>query len=222
MATSESAEMNKAEYWEKRYQSDNPPPQEWHMGYDELEDYLKEQFYPNWPADPAPKIMHPGAGSSHLPMRMRKEGGYTDMTCAEFSPGVIEQMRPLDPGMKWLECDVRDMSAVASDSYDVVFDKACFEAFCAWGPKHLLKEIPDVIISDSRLYSREAYRVLKPGGWFIVISVFEPRYVHHLLKCEGTNWEDVHPPKPLTADGWMQTRAYCLKKPDAKEAKSHM
>lgn len=64
------------------------------------------------------------------------------------------------------------------------------------------------------------YRVLRPGGWFIVISVFEPRYVHHLLKCEGTNWENVHLPKSLTPKGWMETRAYCLKKPDTKEGKS--
>ncbi|KAK8069986.1 S-adenosyl-L-methionine-dependent methyltransferase [Apiospora phragmitis] len=221
MAATESAEMNKAEYWDKRYQSaDNQPPREWHMGYDELEDYLKEDVYPHWPADA--KIMHPGAGSSHLPLEMRKRGGYTNITCAEFSPAVIAQMQPLDPEIKWVECDVRGMSDFASDSYDVLFDKACLEALCGWGPKHLLKEIPDIIVSDSRLYSQEAYRVLKPGGWFIIISVFEPRYVHHLLKCEGTNWEDVHPPKALTASGWMQTRAYCLKKPEPNAAVAHM
>ncbi|KAK7976296.1 hypothetical protein PG989_014759 [Apiospora arundinis] len=218
MADSESAGMNKAEYWERRYQSaDDQPPQEWHIGYDELEEYLKDHVYARWPVDMEPKIMHPGSGSSLLPMKMRKKGGYTDLTCAEFSPGVIAKMQSLDPDIKWIECDVRDMSSVASDSYDVVFDKACFEAFCAWGPKHLLKEIPEIIISDSRRYSQEMYRVLRPGGWFIVISVFEPRYVHHLLKCEGTNWENVHLPKSLTPKGWMQTRAYCLKKPDTKE-----
>ena len=154
MAAAESAEMNKAEYWDKRYQSaDNQPPREWHIGYDDLEDYLKEDVYPHWPADA--KIMHPGAGSSHLPMEMRKRGGYDNITCAEFSPSVIAQMQPLDTEIEWVECDVRDMKGFASDSYDVVFDKACFEAFCAWGPKHLLKEIPDVIVSDSRLYSQE-------------------------------------------------------------------
>ncbi|KAK7943827.1 uncharacterized protein PG986_012940 [Apiospora aurea] len=216
MANSESAKMNKAEYWDERYQSaDDPPPREWHLGYDQLEDYLKAHVYPHWPADAS--IMHPGAGSSHLPMEMHNRGGYTNITCAEFSPAVIAQMQPLDPGLKWLQSDVRDMPGVASGSYDVVFDKACFEAFCAWGPKHLLKEIPDVIVSDSRRYSQEMYRVLKPGGWFIIISVFEARYVHHLVKCEGTNWEDVHAPKALSADGWMQTRAFCLRKPGAQE-----
>ncbi|KAK7992363.1 hypothetical protein PG988_001157 [Apiospora saccharicola] len=215
MAESESAEMNKAEYWDKRYQStDDQPPQEWHLSYDDLEAYLKEDVYPHWPTDA--KIMHPGAGSSRLPLEMRSRGGYTDITCAEFSAAVIAQMQPLDPAIRWLECDVRDMRGIDSSSYDIVFDKACFEALCGWGTKHLLKEIPEVQVVDTRRYSQEVDRVLKPGGWFIVICVFEPRFVHHMLKCDGTSWEDVHLPKSLTPDGWMQTRAYCLRKPESK------
>ncbi|KAK8131116.1 hypothetical protein PG984_007554 [Apiospora sp. TS-2023a] len=197
MAESESAEMNKAEYWDKRYQSaDDQPPQEWHLSYDDLEAYLKE--------DP----LAPGDA--------QQGRGYTDITCAEFSAAVIAQMQPLDPAIRWLECDVRDMRDIESNSYDIVFDKACFEALCGWGTKHLLKEIPEVQVVDTRRYSQEVDRVLKPGGWFIIICVFEPRFVHHMLKCEGTSWEDVHLPKSLTPDGWMQTRAYCLRKPGPK------
>lgn len=164
MANSESAEMNKAEYWDRRYQSaEDQPPQEWHLGYNDLEDYLKADVYPHWPTDA--KIMHPGAGSSHLPLEMRKKGGYTNITCAEFSPSVIAQMQPLDPEIRWVECDVREMNGFASESYDVVFDKACLEALCGWGPKHLLKEIPEVIVSDSCRYSQEVKSQLHPNSF---------------------------------------------------------
>ena len=84
--------------------------------------------------------------------------GYTDQTCLEFSTAVIEQMAPREPALRWLPCDLRDMPQIASDSFDLAFDKGTFYALCAWGPTHLLKSIPDSIREDTSAYSREVSR----------------------------------------------------------------
>ena len=47
---------------------------------------------------------------------------------------------------------------------------------------------------------------------FVCVNIFEPRYVNHLLKVEGTNWTDLHAPMALTPAGWAVTRAYGLVK----------
>lgn len=64
-------------------------------------------------------------------------------------------------------------------------------------------------------------RILKPGGVLCLICIHGPRYVNHLLtEVEGTNWQQVHPPVPLTPPGWVQTLAYCFQKPVPEETAS--
>ncbi|KAK8099514.1 uncharacterized protein PG998_012755 [Apiospora kogelbergensis] len=201
MADSEAAQMRNADYWDSRYSNeDDPATKEWHVGHDKLEGYLEENIYPRWPLGETtapPKVVHLGSGASSVPYEMYARG-YTDQTCVEFSAAVVAQMAPRNPAIKWLPHDVRAMSEIASDSFDFAFDKATFYAFCAWGPTHLLKSIPPVIVEDTAAYSREVFRILKPGGVFCCINIFEPRYVHHLLKVEGTDWSDLHAPIALT------------------------
>ncbi|KAK8024366.1 hypothetical protein PG993_012432 [Apiospora rasikravindrae] len=212
MADSEAAQMRNADYWDGRYSNeDDPATKEWHVGPDKLEGYLDENIYPRWPRGTTPKIVQLGSGASSVPFEMFARG-YTDQTCVEFSAAVIAQMAPKNPSIKWLPHDVRHMPEIESNSFDFAFDKATFYALCAWGPTHLLKSIPPVIVEDTAAYSREVFRILKPGGVFVCINIFEPRYVNHLLKVEGTNWTDLHTPMALTPAGWAVTRAYCLVK----------
>ncbi|KAK8876968.1 Queuine tRNA-ribosyltransferase-like protein [Apiospora arundinis] len=222
MADSEAAQMRNADYWDGRYSNaDDPATKEWHVGPDKLEGYLEENIYPLWPLGPEttttststtiPRMVHLGSGASSVPFEMFARG-YTDQTCLEFSAAVLAQMAPRNAAVAWLPHDVRRMPEVASASFDFAFDKATFYALCAWGPTHLLKSIPAVIVEDTAAYSREVYRILKPGGVFCCINIFEPRYVHHLLKVEGTDWADLHAPIALTPAGWAQTRAYGLVK----------
>lgn len=81
--------------------------------------------------------------------------GYTDQTCIEFSEAVIAQMAPQNTAIKWLPHDLRNMPEIESNSFDFAFDKATFYAMCAYGPTHLLKSIPPVIVEDTAAYSRE-------------------------------------------------------------------
>ncbi|KAK8073520.1 hypothetical protein PG994_004419 [Apiospora phragmitis] len=242
MADSEAAQMRNADYWDGRYSNeDDPATKEWHVGPEKLEGYLEENIYPRWPPGTTPRIVQLGSGISSVPFEMYSRG-YTDQTCIEFSAAVIAQMAPKNPAITWLPHDVRNMPEIASNSFDFAFDKATFYALCAWGPTHLLKSIPPVIQEDTAAYSREVsqdtigraasytppcswastdltqlwhpkvFRILKPGGIFCCINIFEPRYVNHLLKVEGTEWTDLHAPIALTPAGWAQTRAYCLVK----------
>ncbi|KAK7973115.1 methyltransferase type 11 [Apiospora saccharicola] len=212
MADSEAAQMRNADYWDSRYSNeDDPATKEWHLGPEKLEGYLEENIYSRWPKGTVPKIVQLGSGASSVPFEMFARG-YTDQTCIEFSEAVIAQMALQNPTIKWLPHDLRNMPEIESNSFDFAFDKATFYAMCAYGPTHLLKSIPQVIVEDTAAYSREVFRILKPGGVFVCINIFEPRYVHHLLKVEGTEWTDLHAPLALTPAGWAYTRAYGLVK----------
>jgi SAM-dependent methyltransferase len=85
----------------------------------------------------------------------------------DISPVVIEQMRVMDqsPGQSWEVADCRAMPQYSDATFGSVLDKGTLDAVLCSSHG----------ITDSAAYIDEVYRVLKPGGVFLLVSLGQPQ-----------------------------------------------
>lgn len=117
---------------------------------------------------PQDTILQLGCGNSILQEEMY-DVGYKNITNIDISPIVIEQMsersRDVRPRMSYLVGDVTQMESIADDNtVDVVLDKSTMDA--------LLCGDQSFLMTAKMLY--EVQRVLKVGGFYIMVSYGEP------------------------------------------------
>jgi SAM-dependent methyltransferase len=103
------------------------------------------------------RLTHP-----HAPHRM-----YTQVVNVDISPVVIDQMRAMEqaPGQTWEVADCRSMPQYGDGSFGSVLDKGTLDAVLCSSHGTL----------DGGAYMDEVYRLLTPGGTFLLISLGQPQ-----------------------------------------------
>ena len=153
-------------YWEERYDEQNGTTFDW------LEDYESiKPIIDNLGIKKESRILNVGCGNSEFSEKMYDEG-YTHNYNIDICQNVIEFMKTRNKDRKGLHFDVMDASDMAykDESFDLIIDKSTIDALlcgdhCFMLVAKMLKEIS---------------RVLKVGGYYIIISYGNPetRMVH--------------------------------------------
>jgi SAM-dependent methyltransferase len=106
-------------------------------------------------------ILELGCGAGNITVWLARFG--YNVTGIDISPTAIDwaRCRAVDEGVDaaFFVGDVLDLSGIEDNNFDLVFDGHCFHC----------------IIGDDRLrFLSEAYRVVKPGGYFFADSMCQP------------------------------------------------
>jgi len=160
------------EYWNERYEHD-VDPFDWLFQFSHFVDagYMK-----HIPMEAT--VLMLGCGNADFSAEMY-DHGVKNITNIDLSTVVVEQMRKRNIhrlGMSYHVMDVQEL-AFPNALFDVVVDKSTMDCiFCCDGSVRIV----------GRMLT-EAYRVLKPGGMYISMSLHTPEKVwelHALLKCQ--------------------------------------
>eukprot|EP00929_Paragymnodinium_shiwhaense_P064430 TRINITY_DN32264_c0_g1_i1.p1 TRINITY_DN32264_c0_g1~~TRINITY_DN32264_c0_g1_i1.p1 ORF type:complete len:365 (-),score=78.17 TRINITY_DN32264_c0_g1_i1:27-1121(-) len=150
-----SSEYAEGTYWDQRFSTEDTAGFDWYVTFEEL-----ENIFDNYcPAEDKPRVLMVGCGNSELSSQMYK-AGYRGIVNIDISNSVLAQMQKQSQGleMEWLQMDATAMD-FESAQFDVAIDKGTLDA--------LMNN------ADNRLACglvSEAWRVLKPGGLFILVS----------------------------------------------------
>mmetsp|Transcript_13474 Transcript_13474/g.23844 ORF Transcript_13474/g.23844 Transcript_13474/m.23844 type:complete len:236 (-) Transcript_13474:513-1220(-) len=155
-------------YWDQRYARE-PVPFDWYQGYHGLQIIINYYLKKNY------KLLQVGVGTSRLQEEM-VEAGFQDITNIDYSKVVIEQMKKQHesiPQLSYLVSDVRNMPEIKTKSFDGVIDKGTLDAIVC-GPN---------AFDNGKKALGEIYRVLRPGGVFLLITYGDPHSRLESLKC---------------------------------------
>ena len=105
------------------------------------------------------------------------DDGYPHIKNIDLSGVVIRKMRAANeevrPLMTWTEMDATDL-AYDDETFDVAFDKSTMDClFCCDSSNTIIAEM-----------MRESWRVLKPGGLFISLSLHSTSHAEKRLTKE--------------------------------------
>ena len=113
------------------------------------------------------KILHIGCGNSKLSADLSEEG-YEDITNIDFSNKVITIMeqtyKEKFPKMKFQVMDVLDMKEIPNGTYNTVLDKGTLDCILSG----------DNSVPNAAKMMSEVFRVLAPGGHYMVITYGDP------------------------------------------------
>lgn len=155
-------------YWQERYAHDASQTFDWYFTWDTLRPLLEQRNVLNDSEDF--EVLLPGVGNSSLPARMSSDG-YLNLSCVDISSVVIGQMKARFANLPEADfsvldcCDSGAVTAALPDAcFDVVLDKAVLDAVLC-GEDAFAKATSMVC---------SMYRVLKPGGYYVVVSFGKP------------------------------------------------
>ena len=157
-------------YWEQRYADRSD--QEYFEWYTELAIFKTPLIEALGPT--STRILHVGNGNSRLPQQLWKLG-YTNQHANDISPTVTSRMSVSAAschGLRWAVEDATAMPEHADGSFDAVVDKGTYDALST--------------NSCDRALVAEVWRVLRPGGVYVLMSSLEvtaqafepPRWLH--------------------------------------------
>lgn len=111
------------------------------------------------------QILVIGCGTSSLSSRLAMWLPEARVISIDSSHTCIERMRASCGELEWFECDATRLSTLPQhlgddDTYDVVVDKGCLDALLSYADNN----------TAAKAAVREAHRVLRPRGRFVVIS----------------------------------------------------
>lgn len=109
---------------------------------------LKRTFL-RW-APPGARVLEAGCGLAEFTVATRALGFETEGI--DYAPRVVERLRTRYPEIPFAVADVRNLTAVANDTYDAIYSPGVVEHF---------EEGPEPILIES-------FRVLKPGGVLVL------------------------------------------------------
>ncbi|CAL5991438.1 Endothelin-converting_enzyme 2 [Hexamita inflata] len=162
----EKQQYHDAVYWEQRYEK-QPEQFDWYYAYEDLIPQLSFVLHKNH------KVLCIGNGNSIFPVQLYDSFGITNIIASDISKVVTQQMNSKynKQGLVF-EVDDATSSHHASSSFDVVFDKGCTDALQTGAPE-LVQKVID-----------ESHRLLKTGGYFLLISFGVPYKRLHLFDKE--------------------------------------
>ena len=181
-----TADYSDARYWETQYKD--------HTTFDDFEWYISLEDYKQLllhiltgshsSVKSSQHILNIGCGTSSLAEQLYRSG-VRDIVNIDISQSCIEKMRNRCAElteMVWMQMDATALSFPAH-SFDVVIDKATSDVFMAVR-KDNLPEAREHVLA----LFRESWRVLRPGGRFVIITRFRPRKEQTFFDAMG--WED--------------------------------
>jgi ubiquinone/menaquinone biosynthesis C-methylase UbiE len=177
------AQYGNPDYWEERYSKDTD-----HFDWYQRWTGVREIF--NRFTSPNQRCLHLGCGNSKMAEDMY-EDGYLSSVSIDLNARVIETMKARyrdKPSLEFIQMDARKLQFEDS-SFELAVDKGTLDSILCGenSTAHSLK------------YISEVYRVLSPGGVFLIVSFNEPsQRVPYLTKNEF-QWEVSHfsIPKPV-------------------------
>ncbi|GLT34742.1 hypothetical protein SLA2020_092410 [Shorea laevis] len=168
MGTSTAQAYGEPQYWDDRYANESAPF-DWYQKYPSLAPLIRLYVPHNHQ-----RILVVGCGNSAFSENMIDDG-YEDVVNVDISSVVIKAMQNKyqnRPQLKYIEMDVKDMSAFEAGSFDAVIDKGTLDSIlCGSNGRH-----------NSTQMLEEIERVLKDEGVYIVITYGAPPYRLSLLK----------------------------------------
>ncbi|KAN0009783.1 hypothetical protein ACTFIU_007086 [Dictyostelium citrinum] len=169
-------EYGSLEYWDERYTNLTENKDfDWYHGYPTLKEFLNKFFKKK------DKILMLGCGNSKLGEDMNDDE-FIDIINMDYSEPLIEYMKERTKGrvgLEYLTIDGRDMKPFFKDNeFDHVFDKGTLDAvMCSDDDNENAKKI-----------LLEVSRIIKPGGFFIVMTYGSPESRLPLLNNPIHNW----------------------------------
>ena len=189
-------------YWDERYSARNIDSFDWYQNYDLLRPILK----PLLSTSADFEILIPGCGNSPLAAQMSTEG-FRNITCIDGSTVVIQQMQERYQNIEDLEfisADCCHLDFVPEGSFDFILDKALLDSLLCGGNS----------FKRSAEYVSEMYRILKPGGSFVVVSHGGPATRMNLLVMEDRKWtvQETRMPKSPVAGNESKSEVHFVYK----------
>jgi len=156
-----SADYGSVEYWIARYTQTLPDGcYDWYLDADLL---LTRHLLPLLKSKPLDaEILIPGCGCSSLPAALYALGWH-NLSAVDFCEVVVEHMnrhKGSNSGIEYAVMDARHLDGVPDSCFDVIVDKGLLDAL-------LCSETNAVDVARA---IDEMYRVLAPGGIYVVIS----------------------------------------------------
>ena len=153
-------------YWIERYDEQNGTTFDWLEDYESVKPILK-----NLEISKECRILNVGCGNSEFSEKMYDEG-FTHNYNIDICKNVIDFMRERNKDKKGLHFDVMDVCEMAykDETFDLIIDKSTIDA--------LLCGDHSFMIVAKML--KEISRVLKTGGYYVIISYGKPesRIIH--------------------------------------------
>ena len=161
-----------ADYWEKRYEDQKGKTFDW------LEDYESLKRIIEGLVSKSARVLVLGCGNAELGEDMYNDG-YFNISNIDISAVVIQQMKDRNlekPEMTWDVMDVRDLK-FPTQSFDIAIDKSTIDALLCG---------EDAYVNVAKM-TREVQRVLKVGGYYMVISYGVPE-----TRLDHFGWKFLH------------------------------
>ena len=182
-------EYGSASYWDERYSSRNTESFDWYINYDNM----REQLLPFLSKDASFEVLIPGCGNSCLAEDLHADG-FKNITCIDNSKVVIQQMAERYNALEsvdWISADALSLELIPDGCFDCVIDKAVADAILCG----------DSSFNRISKYVDEMYRVLKPGGVYLLVSHGIPSTRKSHLESEIRSWNVSHIPIKKTPLG---------------------
>ena len=124
------------------------------------------------------KILNIGCGNSKLSEDLSEEG-YEDITNIDFSTKVINIMeqtyKEKFPKMQFKVVDVLDMKEFQNGTFNTVLDKGTLDCILCG----------DCSVPNAAKMMAEVFRVLAPGGHYMVITYGDPEFARNIIHPEN-------------------------------------
>ena len=152
-----------ASYWEERYKSCDDSTFDWLENYATLKDIISSL---NIPKDTG-RILNLGCGNSEFSENMYCDG-YKNINNIDISKNVIKAMSKRNKdkeGMTYEVMDVRNLK-YEDNCFDLAVDKSTIDALLCGD---------NAFINVAKMI-KEVQRVLKVGGYYMIVSYGTPEY----------------------------------------------
>ena len=165
-----------ASYWEDRYKSCEDPTFDWLEDYSSLKTIISDLNINKETGT----VLNLGCGNSEMSEEMY-DAGYHNIVNIDISHNVIKYMKERNkqrPKMTFCQMDVRDIK-LESNSVDLAIDKSTIDALLCG---------EDSFTNVAKMI-KEVQRVLKVGGYYMIISYGNPESRVFHLKRKFLNFE---------------------------------
>ena len=165
-----------ASYWEDRYKSCEDPTFDWLEDYSSLKTIISDLNINKETGT----VLNLGCGNSEMSEEMYDDG-YHNIVNIDISHNVIKFMKERNkqrPKMTFCQMDVRDIK-LESNSVDLAIDKSTIDALLCG---------EDSFTNVAKMI-KEVQRVLKVGGYYMIISYGNPESRVFHLKRKFLNFE---------------------------------
>ncbi|CAM9313829.1 unnamed protein product, partial [Ectocarpus fasciculatus] len=176
-----SPHTGSASYWDERYAS-SEETFDWYQDYSTLRPYI----IPHLKKAADFEILVPGCGNSRLGADIYSDG-FVNITNVDISSVVISQMTSMYAKYEEMEfstMDAKHMEFIPNCCFDVIVDKALFDSMLCG----------DENTADVQQLVTEMWRILKPGGVYLLVSHGAPpsRLPHLSANSSNYQWSIQH------------------------------